>query len=94
MNKAELIEAMSRHLGSSKAEAERALEAFTGSVAAGLKKDPDGEVAILGFGTFRVSHRPARMGINPKTKEKIQIGPSIGVGFRAGKALKDSLSAP
>jgi DNA-binding protein HU-beta len=91
MNKAELIESMSRHLGSSKAEAERALDAFTSSVQAGLQKDPDGEVAILGFGTFRVAHRAARTGINPKTKEPIQIAASVGVAFRAGKALKDAL---
>ena len=89
MNKAELIESMSRQLGSTKAEAERALDAFTECVSSGLKKDQ--EVAILGFGTFRVSHRPARMGTNPKTGEKIQLQPSVGVGFRAGKALKQSL---
>ena len=89
MNKADLVESMSRHMGSSKAEAERALEAFTGSVAAGLKRDH--EVAILGFGSFRISHRAARTGRNPKTGEPIAIAASIGVGFRAGKALKDSL---
>lgn len=89
MNKAELVEAMSRHMGSSKAEAERALEAFTGSVAAGLKKDK--EVAIVGFGTFRVTRRAARAGRNPKTGETIQIPASTGVGFRAGKALKDAV---
>jgi DNA-binding protein HU-beta len=89
MNKAELVEAMSRHMGSSKAEAERALEAFTGAVAAGLKKDHD--VAIQGFGNFRISRRAARMGRNPKTGEPIQIAASTGVGFRAGKALKDAL---
>jgi DNA-binding protein HU-beta len=89
MNKAELVEAMSRHMGSSKAEAERALEAFTGAVAAGLKRDH--EVGIVGFGTFRVTRRAARVGRNPKTGEPIQIAASVGVGFRAGKALKDSL---
>ena len=90
MNKAELVESMSRHMGSSKAEAERALDAFTGSVTAGLTKDQ--EVGILGFGTFRISKRSARQGVNPKTGEKIQIAASIGVGFRAGKALKDVLN--
>jgi DNA-binding protein HU-beta len=90
MNKAELVEAMSRNLGSTKAEAERALDAFTTSVATGIKKDQ--EVSILGFGTFRISRRSARAGVNPKTGEKIQIGPSIGVAFRAGKALKESLN--
>ncbi|MHC5010460.1 MAG: HU family DNA-binding protein [Planctomycetota bacterium] len=89
MNKAEVIDAMARHLGSSKAEAERALAAFVEAVAEGLVKDAD--VAILGFGTFRISRRKARMGTNPQTKERIQIPASIGVGFRAGKALKDRL---
>ena len=90
MNKADLVEAISRHLGSSKAEGERALEAFTGSVTAGLKK---GEVAIVGFGTFRVSHRAARMGRNPKTQEPMQIAASVGVSFRAGKALKEQVAS-
>ena len=89
MNKAELVEAMSRHMGSSKAEAERALEAFTGCVAVGLKTK--GEVAILGFGTFRVSKRAAREGRNPKTGAPLQIPASKSVSFRAGKALKDAL---
>ncbi len=89
MNKAEVIDAMARHLGSSKAEAERALNAFTGSVSEGLIKD--GDVAILGFGTFRRSERKARMGTNPQTKERIHIPASVGVTFRAGKALKEKL---
>jgi DNA-binding protein HU-beta len=90
MNKAEVIDAMSRHLGSSKAEAERALNAFTSSVSEGLVKD--GDVAILGFGTFRRSERKARMGTNPQTKERIHIPASVGVTFRAGKALKEKLA--
>ena len=89
MNKAELVEAIARHLGSSKAEAERALEAFTEGVSAGLKK---GEVAIVGFGTFRTSRRAARMGRNPRTQEPMPIAASVGVSFRAGKALKDMLN--
>jgi nucleoid DNA-binding protein len=89
MNKAEVIDAMARHLGSSRADAERSLDAFVESVLEGLKKGQD--VAILGFGSFRVSHRKERMGTNPQTKERIQIPASIGVGFRAGKALKERL---
>ena len=89
MNKAELVQAMMSHLSSTQAEAERALDAFTQSVTSGLKKDQ--EVAIVGFGGFRVTRRAARMGTNPKTGEKIQLAPSVGVGFRAGKTLKESL---
>ena len=90
MNKAEVIDAMARHLGSSKAEAERALASFVDTVVDGLVAD--GDVAILGFGSFRISRRKARMGTNPQTKERIEIPASIGVGFRAGKALKERLS--
>lgn len=90
MNKAEVIDAMARHMGSNRADAERALDAFVEAVLEGLKKSKD--VAILGFGSFRISHRKARMGTNPQTKERIEIPASVGVGFRAGKALKERLS--
>jgi nucleoid DNA-binding protein len=49
------------------------------------------EVAIAGFGSFRVAKRAARMGVNPKTGEKIQIAASIKPKFRAGKALKEAV---
>ncbi|MCL5733410.1 MAG: HU family DNA-binding protein [Patescibacteria group bacterium] len=49
------------------------------------------EVAITGFGTFRVVKRAARMGVNPKTGEKIQIAASIKPKFKAGKGLKDAV---
>ncbi|MCC7138297.1 MAG: HU family DNA-binding protein [Planctomycetes bacterium] len=89
MNKGELVEAVARQMGSSKAEAERALVAVTACIAAGLKTG--GEVAIQGFGSFRVTRRPARTARNPKTLELIEIGPSKSVGFRAGRALRDLL---
>lgn len=49
------------------------------------------EVAISGFGSFRVARRAARMGINPRTGEKIQIAASVKPKFRAGKALKEAV---
>ena len=49
------------------------------------------EVAITGFGTFKVVKRAARMGVNPKTGEKIQIAASIKPKFRAGKVLKEAV---
>ena len=49
------------------------------------------EVAITGFGTFRVVKRAARMGVNPKTGAKIQIAAAVKPKFRAGKALKDAV---
>ncbi|MFH1346693.1 MAG: HU family DNA-binding protein [Spirochaetota bacterium] len=49
------------------------------------------EVAITGFGTFKVAKRAARMGVNPKTGEKIQIAAAIKPKFRAGKVLKEAV---
>ncbi len=49
------------------------------------------EVAIAGFGVFKTVKRAARMGINPKTGEKIQIAAAIKPKFRAGKALKEAV---
>jgi len=49
------------------------------------------EVAITGFGTFRVARSAARMGVNPKTGEKIQIAASTRPKFRAGKVLKEAV---
>ncbi len=89
MNKSELVEATARHLGCGKAEGDRALEAVTACIAAGLKSQ--GEVAIPGFGTFRRVMRKARTGRNPKTGEPIEIAASRSVGFRPGKALKENV---
>jgi DNA-binding protein HU-beta len=50
------------------------------------------EVAITGFGTFRIAKRAARMGVNPKTGEKIQIKASTKPKFRAGKLLKEAVA--
>lgn len=49
------------------------------------------EVTITGFGTFRTTRRAARMGVNPKTGEKIEIPASTMPKFKAGKALKDAV---
>ncbi len=50
------------------------------------------KVQIAGFGTFQVSHRAARKGRNPKTKEPIQIPASKSVRFKPGKQLKDAVN--
>lgn len=91
MNKAELIEIVQKQLGKdvSKAAAERALNAVIGAIGRGLKTG--NQVQLVGFGTFRVSKRPARMGRNPKTGEQIQIRASKTVRFSAGQGLKQSL---
>ena len=91
MNKAELVESVQKTLGkeTSKANAERALEAVIEGIKAGLKKGKP--VQLVGFGTFKIAHRKARLGINPKTGEKIKIKASKSVKFSAGKDLKSKL---
>ncbi len=89
MNKVELISAVQKSLGSSKADAERAVNAVIDGVKAGVKKTKT--VQLIGFGTFKVATRKARTGVNPKTGEKIKIKASKTVKFQAGKALKEIL---
>jgi len=89
VNKAQLIEAVTKTLGSSKADAERSVAAVLGSIKKGLNKDK--AVQLVGFGSFTVRKRKARMGRNPQTGEKIRIAASKTVGFKPGKALKESL---
>jgi len=90
MNKAELVEAVAKSLGSaSKAEAERAVNAVIDGIKAGIKKDKS--VQLIGFGTFKVAERAARMGINPKTGVKMKIKKSKTVKFGVGKELKSKL---
>jgi len=91
MNKAELVESVQKSLGktASKAEAERAVAAVIDGIKGGLKKGKP--VQLVGFGTFKIASRKARMGINPKTGVKIKIKASKSVKFAAGKDLKTKL---
>jgi DNA-binding protein HU-beta len=90
MNKAELIEAVMKEAGIEvKKQAGEAVDAVFGTITKVLSKGE--EVAIAGFGTFKVAKRAARMGINPRTGEKIQIAASIKPKFRAGKVLKEAV---
>ena len=91
MNKTELVAAIAGNAGISKKDAESALKAFTDVVADELKKG--GKVQLVGFGTFEVSERAAREGLNPATKEKITIAACKAPKFKAGKALKDMVNA-
>ncbi len=92
MNKAELLENVQQSLGNeaSKADAERALDAVLNAIKKGLTQSPH-NVQLIGFGTFKISERAARSGINPKTGETIQIKASKSVKFSPGKAFKESL---
>lgn len=91
MNKAELVEAVQNALGkdATKRSAEDAVAAVLGAITSGVQGD--GKVQIIGFGTFEVKHRAARMGRNPKTGEQMQIKASKSVGFKASASLKGSL---
>ena len=89
MNRAELNEAVAKSLDVSKAQADRSVAAVLEGIQKGLKKA--GEVSIVGFGTFRVKARKARMGRNPRTGDQIKIKASKSVGFKAGKPLTASV---
>ena len=89
MNKAQLTEAVAAATDVSKAEAGRAVEATLAAIAGSLSGGDS--VSLVGFGTFNVRHRAARMGRNPQTGAAIHINASKSVGFKAGKALKESL---
>lgn len=89
MTKVQLVEAVRKILGSSRADAQRGVNAVLECVKKGIKKDKT--VQIAGFGSFTVRKRKARTGRNPQTGEKIKIKASKTVGFKPGKALKESL---
>ena len=87
MNKSELINAVAEKAALSKKDSEAAVTAALDAISAALA---DGEeVRLVGFGTFEVKRREARMGRNPKTKEPIPIAASKVPVFKPGKALKD-----
>ena len=90
MKKDGLVEAVMKNAGiETKKQATQAVEAVFDAIVKTMSRGE--EVAITGFGTFRVAKRAARMGINPKTGEKIQIKASTKPKFRAGKLLKEAV---
>ncbi len=89
MNKADLVNTVAAEGGFSKADAAKAVDAVISGITGALS---DGEtVSLVGFGSFVVSERAARTARNPRTGETIEVGPSKGVRFKAGKALKDAV---
>lgn len=90
MNKAELVTAIAEKADVSKRDAEASLKAFTEVVAEELRKGE--KVQLVGFGTFEVTERQARVGRNPQTGEEMEIPASKTPKFKAGKALKDFLN--
>ena len=89
MNKSELVAAIAKTTGLTKVGAEGALSATIDAISKSLKKgDP---VALVGFGTFKVSKRSARVGRNPQTGASIKIAARKVPRFTAGKALKSAV---
>jgi len=90
LNKSELIEAIAEIADIPKASAGRALDATLDTVSKTLT---DGEqVVLVGFGTFSVKERAARVGRNPRTGDPIDIPAARIPGFKAGKALKEAVN--
>jgi DNA-binding protein HU-beta len=89
MNKAELIDHIANSADISKASASRALEATLGAITETLKAGDS--VSLVGFGSFAVTQRAARMGRNPKTGEEVRIEAAKIPKFRPGKGLKDAI---
>ena len=90
MNKTELIAAVAEKAGLTKKDAEKAVAAFVASVEEALVKGD--KVQLIGFGTFEVRERAARIGRNPQTKAEIKIAASKQPVFKAGAALKKAVN--
>ncbi|HRO41792.1 MAG TPA: HU family DNA-binding protein [Flavipsychrobacter sp.] len=89
MNKAELIDKISKDAGVTKTQANEALDSFTNAVVTSLKKGD--RVTLVGFGTFSVSERSARNGRNPQTGETIKIKARKVPKFKAGKEFSTKI---
>ena len=90
MNKAELIAAVAEKAGLSKKDTEAVINATLNTITAALQDEE--KVQLVGFGSFEVKQREARVGRNPKTREEIEIPASKVPFFKAGKALKDAVA--
>lgn len=90
MNKNELIEAVAKSSGLSKADTAKAVDGVFDEITNSLKRGD--EVRLVGFGTFSVATRAASEGRNPRTGETIRIPESKQPKFKAGKVLKDAVN--
>ena len=90
MNKAELINAAAEKTGLSKKDSEATITAALEVITEALSQNE--KVQLVGFGSFEVKSRAARIGRNPRTKQQIEIPASKTPVFKAGKALKDTVS--
>jgi len=90
MTKSELIGAVAKKAGMTRAQATGVVDTVFGTIVGALKQgDP---VRVKDFGTFKVKQRAARTGVNPATGKKIQIKASKAAGFTASKTLKAELN--
>lgn len=90
MNKQELITSMAEKTSLNKANSEKALNAFIESVQEALANGE--KVQLIGFGTFETKERAARVGLNPRTKERIDIPAKKVPSFKAGKEFKEKIN--
>lgn len=89
MNKTELIAAVAEKTGSTRKDAEAAVNAIFEVI--GDEMARGGRVQLVGFGAFETKHREPRVGRNPRTREAVQIPASTVPVFKAGKALKEKV---
>lgn len=87
MNKTELINVVAEKAGLSKVQAKGAIDATINTIMEQLQQGD--KVSLIGFGTFAVSEKTARKGVNPRTKEVIEIPARKSVKFKAGAELND-----
>ncbi len=90
MNKQDVVAAVARSSGLSKASADDAVDAIFGAITDALKKGDD--FRLVGFGTFSTRRRAAHQGRNPRTGETIQIPASTLPKFKPGRSLKDAVN--
>lgn len=89
MTKTDLINQVAEAAGLQKKDADKAVSAMLDAITKALKEGD--KVALVGFGTFETRKREARKGLNPQTKEPIDIPAATVPAFKAGKALKDAV---
>ncbi len=89
MTKTDLVSAVAKKAGVTKKDAGAVLDALIEEIIGAVKKGD--RVQLVGFGTFELRERAARTGLNPQTKEQIEIPASKAPAFKAGKAFKDAV---
>lgn len=90
MNKSELVSAIAEKSGLSKSDAKKALDGTLEAITAALKAGD--KIALVGFGTFSVSERPERQGLNPSTKQPITIPAKKVAKFKAGADIDNAIN--